>query len=318
MARTALVALVAASLCGCDGDLVNLGASAPLTGGGSGASAGSDTAGSVGNGGVGGALTREWLEPQLLFPQDDELIVSNATFAKDERQLVYSEKPRGDDQIARIYERTLSGGSWASRRELELGTDASNPAVSLDGAELWFGQNVEGGVGETDVWLSRRQGDTWGEPELVGEPLSSASHDAPRPPAVNGTLMPLASKRHGQGPLYQIYLATRPAADQSWQSVSQELLANINSPRFESADGFLTEDGLTLYFSSTRIADQQGDLFVAQRTTLQAAFGVPRALADLNTDADERDPWLSADGRRLYFSSNRGGQYALYVSVHAP
>jgi hypothetical protein len=318
MARTALVALVAASLCGCEGDVVNLGASAPLTGGGSGASAGSDAAGSVGGGGVAGALTREWLAPKLLFPQDDALIVSNATFAHGERQLVYSEKPRGDDQVARIYERTHSGGSWGSRRELELGTDTSNPAISGDGLELWFGQAVDGGLGETDIWLSRWQGGTWSLPEHGGEPLNSASHDAPRPPAVNCTIMPLMSKRHGQSPLYQLYLATRSAPGQPWQSVSQELLASINSPSFESVDGFLTADGLRLYFSSTRNSGQQGDLFVAQRTNLQAVFGEPRALADLNTGADERDPWLSTDGERLYFSSNQGGQYALYVSEHAP
>ena len=129
--------------------------------------------------------------------------------------------------------------------------------------------------------------------------------------------MPLSSKRHG-GPLYQIYLATRPSADEPWQDVSQDLLASVNSGSFESSDGFLTADGLTLYFSSTRNSAQQGDLFVAQRSSLQLAFGVPRALADLNTAADERDPWLSLDGSLLYFSSNQGGQYALYVSAHAP
>jgi hypothetical protein len=317
MARTSLVALVAASLCGCDGDLVNLGASAPLTGGGSGASAGSDMAGSVGNGGVAGATTREWLEPQLLFPQDNALIVSNPTFTDEGDTLLYSEKPSGDDQSARIHQRTRSGQSWVDRRELKLGSDPSNPAVSLDGRELWFGQNVEGGLGETDIWLSRWQGDAWSEPEHLAEPLNSASHDAPRPPALKGTLMPLSSKRHG-GALYQIYLATRVAEDQPWQEVSQALLANINSSAFESVDGFLTPDGRTLYFSSTRNADQQGDLFVAQRMDLRAAFGAPRALADLNTVADERDPWLSLDGRQLYFSSNQGGQYALYVSAHAP
>jgi hypothetical protein len=204
MARTALVALVAASLCGCDGDLLNLGASAPLTAGGSGASGGSDTAGSTGNSGVAGAVTREWLEPQLLFPQDDELIVSNPTFADGETQLIYTEKASGDDKAARIYERRLSGGSWGSRRELELGTDASNPAISPDGLELWFGQNVDGGLGETDIWLSRWQSDTWSEPEHFDEPLNSASHDAPRPTAVKGTIMPLSSKRHGQSVLYQI------------------------------------------------------------------------------------------------------------------
>lgn len=314
MARTALVALVAASLSGCDGDFVNLGTSAPLAGGGSGASAGSNAAGSVGNGGAAGSESlREWLEPQLLFPQDDDVIVSNATFTDKQDALIYSEQLRGDDQPIAIYTRT--GDSWGGRKLLDIGSDTSSPAVSLDGSELWFGQNVAGGLGDTDVWLSRWQGGAWSEPEPFGAPLNSASDDAPRPPALAGTLMPLSSKRHG-GSLYQIYLATRAAADQPWQDVSSELLASINSKDFESTDGFLTADGLTLYFSSTREPEQQGDLFVAQRSSLQAAFGAPRALGDLNTAADERDPWLTTNGQQLYFSSNRGGQYALYSSQH--
>jgi hypothetical protein len=317
MARSALVALVAASLCGCDGDLLNLGASAPLTGGGSGASGGTDTAGSLGNGGVAGAPTREWLEPQLLFPQDDDLIVSNGTLSDDEQLLVYTEKPIGDDQVASTYQRRLSGGTWGNRLDLELGSDTSNPALASDGLELWFGQNVEGGLGDTDIWLSRREGDGFSQPEPFGEPLNSTRDDAPRPPALGGTLMAFSSKRHG-GALYQIYLATRPSVDQPWQDVSQELLGNVNSSTFESTDGFLADGGLTLYFSSTRNARQQGDLFVAQRSSLQAVFDAPRPLADLNTAADERDPWLSSDGRRLYYSSNQGGQYAIYVSAHAP
>jgi hypothetical protein len=309
MARLALVALVAASLCGCDGDLVNLGTSAPLSGGGS--------AGAAGNGGAAGTPLREWLAPQLLFPQDDALIVSNGTLTELEDALVYSEEPIGDDQIASISRRTRSGQAWGSRQKLEVASDIASPALSPDGLELWFGQNVAGGLGDTDVWLSRREGDGWGEPEPFGEPLNSTRDDAPRPPALAGTLMALSSKRHG-GSLYQIYLASRSSSDEPWQDVSQDLLTAINSPRFESSDGFLTDDGLSLYFSSTRDADRMGDLFVAQRSSLQAAFGAPRALADLNTEADERDPWLSPDRARLYYSSNQGGQYALYVSAHAP
>jgi hypothetical protein len=35
-------------------------------------------------------------------------------------------------------------------------------------------------------------------------------------------------------------------------------------------------------------------------------------LGSLNTDADERDPWLSPDGQRLYFASDRDGVLNIY------
>jgi hypothetical protein len=145
--------------------------------------------------------------------------------------------------------------------------------------------------------------------------LCSDYDDAPRPPALGGTLMPLSSKRHG-GVLYQIYLSERASPVAAWGEPSQALLATINSARYQSADGFITESGLELYFSSTRAGSS--DLYVARRASTHSAFGPPEALADLNTEWEERMPWLSPDGQSLYFSSNQPTrqfqQYELYVA----
>jgi hypothetical protein len=103
--------------------------------------------------------------------------------------------------------------------------------------------------------------------------------------------------------------------------VSSELLGTVNSSAYESVDGFLAQGGLELYYSSTRNAGQGSDLFVARRSSLQDPFGEPQPL-DVNTAADERDPWLSMDRKHLYFTSDRPTadfeQYTIYVSERAP
>jgi len=40
-----------------------------------------------------------------------------------------------------------------------------------------------------------------------------------------------------------------------------------------------------------------------------------QALDDVNTTFDERDPFLSADGRLLFFTSNRSGEYQIYSAA---
>jgi hypothetical protein len=318
MVRTALVALVALGWCGCDGELVNLGSSAPLISAGD-SSAGSGAAGSSALGGAAAGMPAgEWLEPQLLFPQTEARRAMNPSFTETEDTVVYTEQEQGDDTVARAYRRMLVGGIWSEPELLSVAGDVASPVVSADGKQLWFGQNVAEGLGATDIWLGALEG---GLPaEHFSAPLNSSSDDAPRPLAVTGTLMPLSSKRHG-GVLYQIYLARRAAADQPWQDVSRDLLASVNSDQSESVDGFLTPDGLTLYFSSTRNLGQRGDLFVAQRSSLNDAFSEPRLLNGVNTVADERDPWLSRDGQTLYFASDRPNldfeQYAIYRSQRA-
>ena len=83
-------------------------------------------------------------------------------------------------------------------------------------------------------------------------------------------------------------------------------------------DGFLTEDGLTLYFNRTPGAGEStGDLFVASRPDLNAPFGAAVPITDLNTSHDERDPWLSPDGKRLFFSSDRDGTLSIYEALAA-
>jgi hypothetical protein len=194
--------------------------------------------------------------------------------------------------------------------------DVSSPVISAKGTELWLGM-LNGD--NTDIFKSELQAGVWTTPLRVAE-LCSSNDDAPRQPAVGGTIMPLSSKRHdGLLPLHQIYLSTRENENAVWGEPSKALLGPVNSDAFQSADGFLNSTGLELYFSSTRDGDHaDSDLYVARRPSLTATFGEPEALTDLNDPegrSEERMPWLSADGRRLYFVSDRTGQYTLYLAT---
>ena len=79
----------------------------------------------------------------------------------------------------------------------------------------------------------------------------------------------------------------------------------VNSARNDQAASFST-DGLSLYFSSDRTGDF--DLYVTRRANLQSPWQAPVRLAPtINASTREQNPNLSADGRTLYFSSDRAG-----------
>lgn len=70
----------------------------------------------------------------------------------------------------------------------------------------------------------------------------------------------------------------------------------------------LTNDGLTIYFGSTRGTGAGGfDIWVAKRASTGAVFGTPTAVAELNSANNDVPTWISADGCRLYMASERGG-----------
>jgi len=304
-ARAGWLVCLATGALGCSGETVNLGWS--------------DLQASGGGGSV--PLGTWDVDTSPLVAQEAGILLANPTLTQKMDELYYSTQERGGNPLPnapRIVRALWDGKAWGSFAEQALGElmmpDVSSPAISADGTQLWLGMNSSG---STDIFECTRQGDAWTAPVPVAE-LNSEKDDAPRPPAVAGTIMPLSSKRHG-GALYQIYLSTRETADAVWGEPSKALLGSVDSDAFQSADGFLDSSGLELYFSSTRAGDHaDSDLYVARRASLDAAFGEPEALSDLNDPLDrseERMPWLSADGTRLYFVSDRSGQYTLYLAT---
>lgn len=103
-------------------------------------------------------------------------------------------------------------------------------------------------------------------------------------------------------------------------SVPVSLGPVVNSA-FADFDPFISKDGLSLYFAA---GSARGggfgafDIWVSQRTSEDAPWGMPRNLGPIiNTSAREFKPALSLDGHRLYFASNRPGGFGdvdLYVS----
>jgi hypothetical protein len=185
----------------------------------------------------------------------------------------------------------------------------TSAAISLDALTLWVGTNRAAGVDDLDIWvLSRPTRDApWSAPRAVPE-LNSLARDVPRPPGQHGLVMPLASERDSPG-LYRTYLSERSTLSAPFGP--PRAIPELISPNLNTVDAFLTDDGLTLFFSSSP-SSGAGDLFVASRRSLAEPFSSVVPLEQLNTASDERDPWLSPDGQTLFFSSDRDGILNIY------
>jgi hypothetical protein len=184
----------------------------------------------------------------------------------------------------------------------------SSPAISPDGKWLWIGVERDGGVGGRDIWRFERTGSDVSFGNLTLEPnVNTSEDDIPRPLGNGLRTMPLAS-RIDTG-IYQTYFATRADATGSFGApvLVQELFVDDR----KLTDAFLTDDGLTLYFVRAK-DDKNGDIYVSHRNTVGDAFQAPLPLTTVNGSTDDRDPWLSADGKELYFVSDRDGPTRIY------
>jgi hypothetical protein len=92
---------------------------------------------------------------------------------------------------------------------------------------------------------------------------------------------------------------TRPTTTQDWATRTTLTELDLGTER----SAHLSQDGLQLWFVSDRAGGQGGDdIWTATRATRADPFGNPQPLTEINTAADEDDPWVSDDGARIYFS----------------
>lgn len=184
----------------------------------------------------------------------------------------------------------------------------TSPAIDGDGLTFWFSSTRDDGKGALDILrVVRPSRDAeWGTATLVPE-LNSDVDDIPRPTGAHGLVMPLAS-RSGGGE-YLTYFAMRPDVGQPFSELA--LVEGLAQSDELAADAFLSDDGLILIYTQAG-ADEPADLYMASRATLNEPFGQVVPIDSLNTDADERDPWLSPDRKVLYFASDRDGEHAIY------
>ncbi|HEY5961872.1 MAG TPA: hypothetical protein VIV60_35175 [Polyangiaceae bacterium] len=243
----------------------------------------------------------------------------NPTLTSDLRELYFSSKNRPggkgnvDVWVAKRDNSGMDFGEPVAVAEVNTAGVDGSPAISADGLTLWVGAELQsGGLGGYDILRATRQSRAvaFGAPELVPE-LSSDKDDIPRPPGYQGLTMPLASRRDYS--IYQTYLSTRDTLNTSFGTPT--LVTELVVEGANLSDAFLTDDGLVIYFAHS--VAERSDLFVSRRPSLELPFGAALPLTTINTEQDDRDPWLSPDGTMLFFSSDRDnpGTLSLYQAT---
>ncbi|MDB5011104.1 MAG: Outer rane porin precursor [Mucilaginibacter sp.] len=97
-----------------------------------------------------------------------------------------------------------------------------------------------------------------------------------------------------------------------WLNASY-LSDRINTPNFNEGSESISQDGKFLFFTGCNRPDGLGrcDIYIAQKKG--DSWGKPFDLSQpVNTSGWESQPSISADGRTLYFVSNRKGGYGGY------
>jgi hypothetical protein len=184
----------------------------------------------------------------------------------------------------------------------------TTPEVTYDGLTLYLGSARPTTLGGMDIWMATRTSRTaaWSAPVHVDE-LSTASAEQSCPTSDN-LHMTFETDRGGAGT--DVYASERASTTLPWGA--PVALAAVNTT---STDGnpMLSSDRRELYFNSDTSGN--AELYVATRATATGPFSAPRLITELADPTVDNDPWISPDGRTLYFTSDRGGSQRLWMTT---
>jgi outer membrane protein OmpA-like peptidoglycan-associated protein len=236
----------------------------------------------------------------------------------DGTQLLFTRKMPLDNDYQKefLFVSHLIDNQWSEPQPLAFSdfpqdVDPGAAFISADGKKLYLTGCGWSRDSSCDIYVSEWKDSRWAMPKPLSEGINTRSWESQPCVSSDGKELYFVSRRSGQADIY----CCKRNADGTWGE-PQNLGKPINTKGTEMAP-FLHPDGYTLYFSSDMHVGMGGfDLFMSRRGD-DGLWQEPVNLGfPINTNGDEINFFVAADGKTAFISSQReGGQggYDMYT-----
>ena len=194
-----------------------------------------------------------------------------------------------------------------------------NPVMSPDGKTLYFGRKnhpqnkfgmagTEQIAGSQDIWYSESLMGAWTTARRMSESLNRDQYNTIYSVSPDGqTILVKGAYVNGQYETRGFSIAKKSAT--GW-----EVPKKMEIPKYEKLSrgkneyGYLSNDGKVLLMAFSEKKNSDEDDIYASFLEKDGSWSEPMNLGDdVNTNFTETTPFLAADGKTLYISSNREG-----------
>ena len=199
------------------------------------------------------------------------------------------------------------------------------PALDPTGTKLYFTSRRLGGIkaeeygtkeGDEDVYFIEKNSGQWSDPQLLPEPINSSNHEGAACFSADGQMMVYtACGREGGIGECDLFISTLEG--NQW-SPPVNMGNVVNNEKWDSQPT-ISFDGNRIIFTSARTGGYGSeDLYMIERNIF-GEWGPPMNLGGMvNTPFSDASPFLSQDGKTLYFASighSGYGGYDVFKSV---
>ena len=184
-----------------------------------------------------------------------------ATFSSDGARVIFTRNNYNNGQSAvskdgvnklKLYTARQVTGIWTDIEEMPFNSDeysTGHPALSLDNQRLYFASDMPGGIGGTDIYVSKWEGSRWSAPVNMGADVNSKGNELFPFVDAKGNLYMASDGLPGLGDLDLFYVEVAP------DGKATKNVRNLGEPLNSAKDDFgLVTDGdrKSGYFSSNR------------------------------------------------------------------
>lgn len=230
-------------------------------------------------------------------------------FLSNDGQTIFYTSRKDQFTDENLYVSSNEGKGWNSGSKVSGFNSKQNEGMTTlvrDGRHLFFTACERASVmGTCDIWKAELKGKEITDLEPTTGQVNSEAWESQASISCDGSVLYFASNREGGYGGTDIWKCNR-MANGDW-SEPENLGDHINTKGDEEAP-FITNDGRTLYFSSTgHIGLGEQDIFMSRLGgtdfwSLPVNLGMP-----VNSSYRELGFFLSADGKIGYFASDRAG-----------
>lgn len=243
----------------------------------------------------------EWSAPVRIAANDPGLADEEPALSPDGQLVVWQRRLSQTD--IDLWYALRTGNDFVSPQEIPLvNTNGleTGPFWSPDGTRLYY---TEGAEGLAKMVIPVDSGPVFRTPLQTDEFASLSYVERPR---FRSDGLEIVYFAH---PTADLFHATRTAPTSTIWTGSE--LPTVSSPAVDH-DPTLTDDGLTMYFSSAATNDGSLHLFVATRPRLDEVFDGAIDLGNF-TIAQPSGPDISRDGMTMVFSGYPDSQADIYI-----
>ncbi len=242
---------------------------------------------------------------------DDDFMSSVSTFGfqiqalyRFGKQYVPKEYKSFDNELAETYDKNLN----TVYNEL-------TPRVSADGKTLYFVRenhplNTKGSLSSQDLWVSDISNGINNATALhLEKPFNQNSYNSVVGVSPDGNSMVIKGRYAENGAYLGLGYTMLTRTKDGW-SKPQELKVEGYSDMVKGTyvGGHWSADGKHLVLSLSENSDNDSQDIYVSHLKEDGTWTKPKSLGSIiNTKGDENGPFLAADGKTLYFSSNREG-----------